>query len=339
MRKQIMKTATKQKSRTPNHPTTQPPDYPTTQLFDYSTMRLFSSVIKLTNQHPATLTYLGGQHAHAAFLDVVRAVDESLSQRLHDLNGRKPFTVSPLMGLPKTFNHKGHPSPEFRTGSIHEGKEQGIRLREGWECWLRVTMLDDGLFRSFIEYFMNFPSSTGRGVRGEGKHPQIRLGDAHFLVSEILTTPGSHPWAGYISIEELQKRLDEPAPAKFVFELHTPTSFRLQDKEIATKPTPKLVFGNLAGAWRALTGENNVEAVEKYADANLVMRNSKLRPDRLVLHNNPQLGSVGRVEFIRADKTDHPTARALNLLADLAFYSGLGRKTAQGMGMVRRLVV
>jgi|GEM_PF-1245642 len=314
-------------------------------------MKLYSSVIKLTNLHPATLTHLGGQHAHAAFLEIVRAVDESLSQRLHDLNGRKPFTVSPLMvgrspttlGLPKgTYIEKQGGASSPKNGS---SQRHAIYLREGWECWLRVTILDDTLFKSFIDYFMSPPSPRGRGVGGEGRIPAIRLGDARFLVSEILTTPGSHPWAGYVSIEELQKRLDEPVPEKFVFELLTPTSFRLQDKEVATMPTPKLVFGNLAGAWRALTGENNVEAVEKYAAKNLVMGNYKLHSDRLVLHNNPQLGSVGKVEFIRTDKTDHsfdatqdePSIRALNLLADLAFYSGLGRKTAQGMGMVRRV--
>ncbi|NUQ86656.1 MAG: CRISPR system precrRNA processing endoribonuclease RAMP protein Cas6 [Anaerolineales bacterium] len=306
-------------------------------------MRLYSSVIKLTNQYPATLTHLGGQHAHAAFLDIVRAVDESLSQRLHDLNGRKPFTVSPLMGLPKGFNREARKEREEDRMKNSIAKSE-IRLREGWECWLRVTMLDDGLFKSFIDYFMNLtsppsPLLKGEGSqKGEGSLPRIRLGDAHFMVSEILTTPGSHPWAGYISIEELQKRLDEPAPEKFTFELFTPTSFRLQDKEVATLPTPKLVFGNLAGAWRALTGENNVEAVEKYAEKNLTLGTYKLRTDRLILHSNPQLGSVGRLEFIRTDKTDHFPARALNLLADFAFYSGLGRKTTHGMGMVRRVV-
>jgi len=292
---------------------------------------LFSSVIKLTSLHTAALTHLGGQHAHAAFLDIVRAVDESLSQRLHDLNGRKPFTVSPLMGLPKSSKQTA-----FRVGSGRKGDEQGVKLREGWECWLRVTILDDVLFRSFIDYFMTSPPTSL--LKGEGSLPKIRLGDAHFMVSEILTTPGSHPWAGYVAMQELQKRLDEPAPEKFIFELHTPTSFRLQDKGIATMPTPKLVFGNLAGAWRALTGENNVEVVEKYAEKNLTMGAYKLHTDCLVLHNNLQLGSVGRLEFIRTDKTNHLTARALNLLADLAFYSGLGRKTAQGMGMCSRVV-
>jgi CRISPR-associated endoribonuclease Cas6 len=282
-------------------------------------MRLYSSVIRLLNLHSVTIPPPGGQHAHAAFLDIIRAVDPELSQRLHDLNGRKPFTVSPIMGLPRVK------------------QASACHLREGWECWLRVTILDEGLFQSFVDYFMSL-STAGRSRGGsERNFPPIRLGDAHFLVSEILTTPGSHPWAGYVSVEELQKRLDDPAPKKFTFELHTPTSFRLQDKEVATLPTPKLVFGNLAGAWRVLTGENNVEAVEKYAEKNLILGNYKLRTDRLFLHNNPQLGSVGRLELIRTDKGDETTARALNLLADLAFFAGLGRKTAQGMGMVRRI--
>ena|GEM_PF-3958302 len=34
---------------------------------------------------------------------------------------------------------------------------------------------------------------------------------------------------------------------------------------------------------------------------------------------------------------DSALARALNLLADLAFYTGVGRKTTQGMGMTRRI--
>lgn len=283
-------------------------------------MRLYSSVIRLLNLHSVTIPPPGGQHAHAAFLDIIHAVDPELSQRLHDLNGRKPFTVSPIMGLPRVK------------------QASACHLREGWECWLRVTILDEGLFQSFIDYFMPLSTSGRSGGGSERNFPPIRLGDAHFLVSEILTTPGSHPWAGYVSVEELQKRLEEPAPEKFTFELFTPTSFRTQGKEVATLPAPKLVFGNLAGAWRALTGENHIEAVEKYAEKNLTLGTYKLHTDRLILHNNPQLGSVGRLEFIRTDKTDHFPARVLNLLADLSFYSGLGRKTTHGMGMVRRVV-
>ncbi len=289
---------------------------------------LYSSVIRLTNLYATTLNHIGGQHAHAAFLDIVRAVDPSLAQKLHDLNGRKPFTVGPLMGLPKWAKHDGH--------KVYEGENQGIYLREGWECWLRVTILDDRLFRSFIDYFMTSPPSPL--LKGEGGLPRFRLGDAHFCVSEILTTPGSHPWAGYVALADLQKRLDEPPPSSITFELHSPTSFNLGKDNVETIPYPRLVFGNLGTAWKAITGENMVEAVEKYAEKNWRPVLHRIERKALTLHNHPQLGAVGKVEFQRLDDGDVPLARVLNLLADLAFYTGLGRKTAQGMGMVRCVV-
>lgn len=291
---------------------------------------LYSSVIKLVNLYPAAMPPPGGQHAHGAFFHIIEQVDPALSNALHEIEGkgaRKPFTVSPLRGLPKTLNHEGHKE--------HKGKTKGeIYLREGWECWLRVTMLDDALFRSFIEHFL---AGSSR------KMPEIRLGDAHFGVSEILTTPGSHPWAGYTSLEDLQKRLDEPAPAAITLELHSPVSFSLgsqeglKGKQYELIPYPKLVFGSLATAWKALTGENMVEAVEKYAEKYWQPVLYRLERKSLTLHNHPQFGSVGRVEYRRVGNEDDPLARALSLLADLAFYTGLGRKTAQGMGMTRRV--
>ena len=286
---------------------------------------LYSSVIKLTNLLPVTIPPPGGQHAHAAFLDIVRAVDPALSRTLHDLNGRKPFTVSPLMGLPKNRQRQ-------------ESSDSRVVLREGLECWLRMTILDDALFKSFIDYFMQLPSPRGRGAGGEGRLPQIRLGDARFLVSEILTTPGSHPWAGYVALEDLQKRLDKPAPDSITLELNSPTSFSLDKSHFELIPYPKLVFGNLAAAWRAITGENLVEAVEKYAEKNWRPVLHRVERRAMTLHNRPQLGTVGKVEFQRMDGEDAPLARSLNLLADLAFYTGLGRKTAQGMGQCRRVV-
>lgn len=295
-------------------------------------MRLYSSVIRLLNLHPVTIPPPGGGHAHAAFLDIVRSVDPRFSQRLHDhMRGkgvRRPFTVSPVMGLPHKLHHEGH---KGREGSL----KSEIFLREGWECWLRVTILDEDLFRLFIEYFLD----------GRGKEmPKIRLGDAHFAVSEILTTPGSHPWAGFTTLEELQKRLDEPPPASITLELHSPTSFSLGTREGEKEeryeliPYPRLVFGNLATAWKALSGEDLREAVEKYAEASLRPVLHRLERRVLTLKNHPQLGSVGRVEYQFIQPEDTLLARALNLLADLAFYTGLGRKTAQGMGMVRRVV-
>jgi CRISPR-associated endoribonuclease Cas6 len=98
------------------------------------------------------------------------------------------------------------------------------------------------------------------------------------------------------------------------------------------------VFGSLARAWREISGEDNIHSVEEYAEQNLIFGTFELSTHAVTLHNKTQLGAVGRFEYLRTDKTDQPLARGLNLLADLAFYSGLGRKTPQGMGQVSRLV-
>lgn len=290
-------------------------------------MRLYSSVIKLINQYPVTIPPPGAQHAHAAFFHILKQVDLNLASKIHEIEGkgkRKPFTISPIMGLPEISRRDRY------------DKKQGFELflEAGWECWLRVTLLDETLFHSFIEYFLCPSSSLERGSKGSGI---IRLGAAHFLVSEILTIPSSHSWAGFTSIEDLQKRLDDPPPESIIFELHTPTSFKTGNI-IELIPYPKLAFGNLATAWKNLSGENHVETIEKYAQNNLRLMLHRLDRRALVLHNQPQLGSTGKVEYLFIKPEDTLMARYINLLAGLAFYSGLGRKTAQGMGMCRQLI-
>jgi CRISPR-associated endoribonuclease Cas6 len=50
-----------------------------------------------------------------------------------------------------------------------------------------------------------------------------------------------------------------------------------------------------------------------------------------------QVGFAGRVAFELLGENDEPLARHLNRLADLAFYTGVGSKTTQGMGQVGRI--
>src|SRR5688572_28348743 len=109
---------------------------------------LYSSVIKLSSLHPVALIGDGGQHAHGAFHAIIAKVDPDLATRLHEIRGRKPFTLSPLMGLPK-FLHRD--AVQDRNGNMR----RTVYLREGWQCWLRITILNDMLFKTFIDYFMN----------------------------------------------------------------------------------------------------------------------------------------------------------------------------------------
>ncbi|VAW34201.1 hypothetical protein MNBD_CHLOROFLEXI01-245 [hydrothermal vent metagenome] len=278
---------------------------------------LYALIIRLTAQKSGTLPATVGHLAHAAFLDILRQVDPAVSQAIHDINGRKPFTISPLHGY----------------GNGRKGK---LSLKAGQTGWLRVTLLDPTLFHTFIQYFLS------------GNHrPAIRLDNIPFHISEILSSPGSHPLAGYDSLQTLHAkweqttRLSDHTTIRLTF--RTPTAFSLKNgrfRHMHTLPDPPLVFGQLASYWEALTGDSYIdkEDVRKFAAFGMVVARHKIQTHMVQFRKNKQVGFLGDVQFLIQDKENHPMIRYLNLLADLAFYTGVGSKTTMGMGQMMRIM-
>jgi len=50
------------------------------------------------------------------------------------------------------------------------------------------------------------------------------------------------------------------------------------------------------------------------------------------------IGCIGKVEYRLEKKSSEELIHYINVLADYAYYSGVGYKTAMGMGQVHRLV-
>lgn len=287
---------------------------------------LYSCVVHLTAEAPATLPATQGHHAHAAFLDLVRGVDPGLAAWLHDTPGRKPFTVSPVRGL-----------PEARHGQV--------RVPAGWTCWLRFTFLAQPVFDTFQAAFL-------RGV----VRPRIRLGAGSFLVTEVRCTPGSHPWAGWTTAEALAAQVGRPhatnhqgaaevkgGPITFTFEFASPTAWSLggdRGRRIEVLPTPVLFFGGLASSWNAWFGDRlfriGPELRDYLAEAVVVSR-MDLKTRMYRYQDHLQVGTVGRLTYRLLDRPDSAECRLLNGLADFAFYAGVGYRTTMGMGQVRRV--
>src|SRR5437763_14348606 len=72
-----------------------------------------------------TISTWTGHLVHASVLTLVGQIDPSLSARLHNQPGYRPYTVSPLIG-----------------GAI---VGEGAALRRGAPCHLRITLLDGGV--------------------------------------------------------------------------------------------------------------------------------------------------------------------------------------------------
>lgn len=279
---------------------------------------LYALIIRLTAQKSGSMPATQGHLAHAAFLDILHQVDPAVSQAIHDdKNGRKPFTISPLHGY----------------GHGHAGK---LYVKAGQEGWLRVTLLDPALFHTFISHFL----------QGSNR-PAIRLENIPFHVSEILSSPNSHPQAGYDSLLNLQNKwgaMDDLAPHLTIpMNFRTPTAFSLRNgrfRHMHILPDPALVFGELAGYWENLAGNSPAsrDAVREFAAYNTVVSRHHIQTHMVQFRKSKQIGFAGIVHFLIQDKENQPMVRYLNQLADLAFYTSIGSKTGQGMGQLMRIV-
>lgn len=279
---------------------------------------LYALIIRLIATQNGRIRATQGHLAHAAFLDILRQADPAVSAAIHDMKGRKPFTISPLEGYGRP--HKG---------SLH--------IKAGQEGWLRVTLLDPLLFQTFISHFL------------QGTHkPAIQLENHTFHVSEILSTPGSHPLAGYHSLQTLYHTWQTAARpsdhAVIQLNFRTPTAFSIRNtpyRHMHILPDPALVFGQLADYWDrltagALTGGHTRDAVRLFCAESVVVARHKIETHIYQYQRSKQVGFVGKVAFEILDKEADEMIQHLNRLADLAFFTGVGSKTTQGMGQVAR---
>lgn len=275
-------------------------------------LTLHAVVVNLIATHDGHVPLTQGALAHAAFFDLVRAADPELAGRLHDSGARQPFTISPLRDLPGA-----HPD------------EDGYRLRAGNRTALRLTLLDPALFTAFLQRLL----AAGPDLR-------LRIGDVTFAVESAIGAPGSHPWAGYTTAAALRQAAGAEPRIRMLFA--SPTAINLGEKGPAKQrmvltPIPQYVFAALRGTWNRLTGDEiPIEFEAWVADYVFVREVRNWQTAVYQLKRGTYPGGLGDVTFETLD-TGSPDVRTLNLLANFAFYSGVGTKTTMGMGQARRL--
>jgi len=274
---------------------------------------LYSIILKLAPTREATIRATMGHQAHAAFLKTVRESDSALASVLHMPGmGRRPFTVSPLLGV----------------GRARDGR---ISLSPERDYFLRFTVLYPPIFERFMARFL----------RGQGR-PIIRLGRTLLLIKEILTTPGSHPGSGYTSWAQLAAgALPEP---EIALNFSSPTAFGFGQKDwgkkVMTLPQPEIVFGSLARSWNNLAPpplQVERRSLLAYLKEHVVVkRMENVNTHMFKFSRSMQVGFVGHVTYGLMEDNE-PARCQLNALADFAFYAGVGMKTTMGMGQCRRM--
>jgi len=264
-------------------------------------------VIKLTAQESGSLAAGVGEMAHAAFYAAIQAVDPDLSAHMHDAQQRKAFSLSPLYGYRQQHGR--------------------LRVRAGDQGWLRLGLLDDQLFGVFMQHLL------------DSRQPVIRLGPVHFAITEVLGSPGGHPWVGYTTLEQL-RALDE-TPQRWRLEFASPTAIRWGEADSGTRrvevfPQPRMTIAGLRKRWDRWTGETWGRDFEEWVERNVVVsRVWRWETKPVIYRKQTYVGGQGQLEYRLLDGRERAKAIHLNRLLQLAFFTGVGYKTTHGLGQMR----
>ncbi len=306
--------------------------------------KLYALVLKLRPIQNGTLMPFSGEFVHAAMLNWLKSTAPDVATWLHEGNKRRLFTCSSLQ----------FPFPETR---MREAERKNVHLPLDPEKTyaIRITLLLGELYPLFHEALMRFNADTSRGQ----KPPFMQLGKQTFLLEEVIAEPGdSSDWADCTSFGKLvdwARTLRLSRVETLELEFASLTTFNRSNKRSqvygghsALLPLAQYVFPGLARRWQELAppeleGMVQGELIEQYVENDgIIISDYALRPHQVCFANHLQRGFVGRCVYDARGPDEKMTGEAaltirqqILLLARLAFYCGIGYKTAMGMGQVR----
>jgi CRISPR-associated endoribonuclease Cas6 len=244
-----------------------------------------------------------GNLVHAWFLELIRAQDPALAERLHADDREKPFTVSPI------------------NGKI-ERREGRWWLRPDQRYWVRFTGLEKEL--SEILGALSLKSGDFMGFQ-------------HVPCQILDVLPRDHEWAGTTTYEQIfaeAVKAEEADGLSVRLRYVSPTTFRRGDRN-EPFPLPELVFGGLARKWDAYAPyPMGPELAARMTEAVMLSRYSLTTRMQDFGHYR-LVGFTGECEYRLPVGTDPVIGQAVRALAAFAFYAGVGYHTTMGMGQVR----
>jgi CRISPR-associated endoribonuclease Cas6 len=287
---------------------------------------LMALVIELKALMPTTIDNHMGRTIQRSGLLAIGETNPALAALIHGMDEQKPFTVSGLMG----------------SHGILYG-----RVQPGDRAWIRLTGLSADIAAALLAY-----SETLR-AKLQTETVVMQMDRMDWAITAVHHE--GHPWAGRSSYQTLLQRQLIP-PTHLSLNFVTPATFRSQTVNMPL-PLPALVFGSLLSRWTLFTPHRLRDLPQDQLDLfiahHVVICQHKIQTalvrgkqggkeigfsgqaayellpqsDHLLRHN-PDLEALIQKEY-------HWFALTLALLADFAFYSGIGRKTTTGMGMTR----
>jgi hypothetical protein len=305
--------------------------------------RLYALQLRLRPLQQGTLMPFSGELVHGAFLAWLRHAAPDVVTWLHDGQKRRLFTCSSLQFAPSM-----QPLLKAERENIH------LPLDPQKTYTVRLTLLLGELFPLFHSALMQFNLSEANA----SKPPFIQLGKQLFLLEEVmLTNDDPAGWTGFTSLDALiekarQRRFGKTA--SLTLEFASLTTFSRGSAKIGygahqvMLPLPLFVFQNLARRWEDVAPPELAhfvqrERVEQYLQEDgAIIIDYDLKAHHVIFTTHQQRGFVGTCTYQLRGPDEAVTSEApltvrqqLLLLALLGFYSGVGYKTAMGLGRMR----
>jgi CRISPR-associated endoribonuclease Cas6 len=236
-------------------------------------------------------------------------IPPTLSRALHALVIRWLAVANPSLA---EAIHASQNSPLTISGLLGNRRQGGVQV--GDYFYFRITLLDGSLIEPLIKGFEKSETQS------------IVIADFPFVLRNMYALPGTHQLAG----ADDYALLSNPPQVLNDIELNflSPTSFK-QNRDVQTFPLPELVFSSLHRRW-------NIFAPEQYhfptCEWNAVVSAYELKTYALKMEGGAEVGAQG---WVRYRFGDMETARIATILANFAFFAGVGRKTAMGMGQTQ----
>jgi CRISPR-associated endoribonuclease Cas6 len=305
--------------------------------------RLYAMLLKLRPLQQGTLMPFSGELVHGAFLSWLHTSAPDVASWLHDGQKRRLFTCSSLQ-----FSQPISPSVKAERENIH------LPLNPQKTYTVRITLLLGDLFPLFHTALTQFSAS---GMGGAAL-PFIQLGKQLFLLEEvILSKDDPTGWTGFTSLTSIVEKAQKTyfgKNAAFTLEFGSLTTFSRGSSKNGygthhvMVPLPLFVFQNLLRRWEDiapadLAGVIQKERLEQYLQedgAIIIDYDFKAHHTHFTTH--VQRGFFGNCTYQLRGPDEKTTAEApltlrqqLYVLAQMAFYSGIGYKTAMGLGQAR----
>ncbi len=247
-----------------------------------------------------------GDHLHAWFMREVANRDPAIADRLHAPVRGKPFTV--WAGPRFTLDHAGVTRDDSDT-----------------LYWLRITSVDANL-SAILPRLALGPTAAS-----------VTLGESVFKRVRVLDDPNVHRWTGAADPKTLWARwMNGQQPrGRVQFRFLSPTAFSRGRGSTTLFPVAHLVFRSLIKTWNENVepkigddlAEELVTAAQEESHALQTVPPLQFKSHRLK-------GFIGVCEYSAGARSSPEAARLLHLLADFAFFAGVGLKRTMGMGQV-----